>query len=508
MLAKINSYGLRGIAGYAVDLEIDINSGLPGVEIVGLANAAIKESKERIRSAVKNSGFSFSPKKITVNLAPADIKKEGTHFDLGIALGILCATEQLSPLGLKDIVVLGELSLDGGLRPVRGLLPMLIDAKAAGVNIFIVPFENAVEAARIDGIEVYAVKDLSEAAAVVSNRAAFSPVPYAPVLLSDRRSQREDFKYIKGQYMAKRALEIAAAGGHNAIMIGPPGAGKTMMARAVPSILPDLSAEEALETTKIYSVAGLLDPKVGIVRLRPFRSPHHSATATALAGGTSSVRPGEMSLAHNGVLFLDELPEYTRASLENLRQPLEDGVITISRAERTVEFPASFMLIASMNPCPCGYYGSSDRECKCSPIMIQKYMNKLSGPLLDRIDLHLTVSSVEYDELNADTYAESSEAIRARVNAAREIQLKRYAGTGIYSNAKMDSAMIKAHCVLDDEGNRVLKTAFNQFKLSARSYHKLLKTARTIADLAASPQITAAHIKEAILYRRLDREKY
>lgn len=504
MLAVVNSFGLVGLEGYKIDVEVDVNMGLPKYEIVGLPDASVKEAKERVRSAIKNSGFKFPSGRITVNLAPANKKKEGSGFDLAMAVAILFATEQLNIKKTNKFIFLGELGLDGSLKAVNGLLPMLISARAEGYNDFIIPAQNMQEASYIDGTNVYALNNFKDVINFLSGELNLLPIEKKEWKCEGVKAS-EDFARVKGQAVAKRAMEIAVAGGHNILMVGPPGSGKTMLAHCVPSILPDLTFEEALEITKIHSVAGVLDLKKGIVTSRPFRSPHHTASTVALTGGGKSVLPGEISLAHNGVLFLDEMPEYSRDTLETLRQPLEDGCITVSRASGTVVYPANFILIASMNPCPCGNFGSKDLECTCSPSQIQRYMRKISGPLLDRIDIKIDVDRVAFVDLNGDKEEESSAEVKKRVDGARKVQLERYKNDKNYSNAKMNSKQIKLYCKIDDDTRDFMEQAFEKFHMSARAYNRILKVARTIADLEGKENIEFEHVVEALAYRTIER---
>ncbi len=501
MIARVQSYALSGLEGVCVTVETDISRGIPSYEMVGLPDTAVKESKERVRSAIKNSALEFPMHKITVNFAPAYVKKEGSAFDLPVAISLLLAYGVLTA-NVEEYVFLGELALNGDLRPVSGVLPSVISARDKGFKKFIVPKANEKEAGYVQGVEIFAAATLKE---VVNHLSGLCPMLPTKCGSFSKAAEREkssyDLAFVKGQAIAKRALEVAVAGGHNILFVGPPGSGKTMLARSLPSVLPDMSFEEALEITKIHSVAGTLGQE-GIVTERPFRSPHHTATTVSLCGGgNKSVHPGEISLAHGGVLFLDELPEYKRSSLEALRQPLEDGVITISRAGGTVTYPASFMLCASMNPCPCGNYGSEKRRCTCTPNDIRKYRARVSGPLLDRIDIQVEVDGVDYDALVSETQEETSACVKERADRARKIQRARFEESNVTTNAEMGEKETRVYCKLDKEGEEVLREAFERLHLSARARSRILKVARTIADLELSERITAEHLYEAISYR-------
>ncbi len=500
MFSRITSFALNGLEGVPVEVETDINKGMVSYDLVGLPDAAVKESKERVRSAIKNSALEFPINKVTINLAPADLKKEGSHFDLPLAISILKASGQILA-DTDGIVILGELALDGSLRPVSGILPILISARDKGFKKFIVPAGNANEAGYIEGITVYAPSDLKQAVAVIAGESSSPVVPKTFASARGRQSYGYDMSLVKGQKVAKRAVEIAVAGGHNILLAGPPGTGKTLLARCIPTIMPDLTFDEALEVTKIHSVAGELSED-GIVSLRPFRTPHHTATTVSLCGGGSvKIRPGEISKAHKGVLFMDELPEYSRSALESLRQPLEDKVITVTRAGGAITFPADFILCASMNPCPCGNYGSAYLQCTCTPAQIHRYRNRVSGPLLDRIDLQVEVDGVMYDDLVSEGAEEPSATVKERIEKAREIQRERFREDGISVNAEMGEKHIKKYCRLTRESEDVLKSAFESLRLSARARSRIIKVARTIADLDYSAEISPAHILEAVSYR-------
>ncbi len=507
MLSKVISSTLIGIDGFKIVVEVDISQGLPAFDIVGLPDSAVKESKDRVRTAIKNSNIDMPVKRVTINLAPANIKKEGPAFDLPIAVGILACIEAIKENSFNDIMIIGELSLDGSVKSVNGILPMVCTGKDIGIKKFIVPYDNIEEAGLVSDVEIIGIKTLIELINYLNGKNKIEPVNINidNLLKSDTLNNEFDFLDVKGQENVKRALEIAAAGMHNIIMVGPPGSGKTMMAKRIPSILPDMSFNESIEITKIYSVSGILKNKNSLVIKRPFRAPHHTISKSAMVGGGRVPKPGEVSLSHNGVLFLDELPEFNRSVLEELRQPLEDGIVNISRVNGSMSFPANLMLVAAMNPCPCGFYGYSDK-CTCSQNTISKYLGKISGPLLDRIDIQVEASAVNYEDLGVKGKSESSKDIKERVILAQKVQIERYKNDGIYFNSQLTAGLIEKYCELGEAERQILKGVFDRLNLSARAYHKILKIARTIADLEQSKNIGVTHIAEAVQLRNLDRK--